>query len=144
MLWCTGGVVTHSSCCEQRFSCIHIEEIHIDPTHIIKHEVLPLREDLSYENASIKILAQDVKRLQNQEIPHVKMLWGNHIDSETTWNVKITLGSLASNFFRNGKLSRTKVPKEGCCNTPSPAGTNPHFFKASSQVLQVSKFYWRS
>ncbi|XP_023522499.1 uncharacterized protein LOC111786480, partial [Cucurbita pepo subsp. pepo] len=58
----------------------------LNPTHIIEHKVLPLREDLSYENDSIQILARDVKRLRNQEIPLGKMLWGNHIDSEATWN----------------------------------------------------------
>ncbi|XP_022974918.1 uncharacterized protein LOC111475011 [Cucurbita maxima] len=56
-----------------------------DPTHIIEDEALPLREDLSYEEAPIKIISRDVKRLRNKEIPLVKVLWGNHLDSEATW-----------------------------------------------------------
>ncbi|XP_022975556.1 uncharacterized protein LOC111475088 [Cucurbita maxima] len=56
-----------------------------DPTHIIEDEALRLREDLSYEEAPIKIISRDVKRLRNKEIPLVKVLWGNHLDSEATW-----------------------------------------------------------
>ena len=55
-----------------------------DPTHVIKHEVLPLQEDLSYEKRPIRILARDTRRLHNKVIPLVKVAWGNHRDEEAT------------------------------------------------------------
>ena len=55
-----------------------------DPTHIIKHEMLPLREDLSYEEKPSRILARDTRRLRNKDIPLVKVSWGNHREEEAT------------------------------------------------------------
>ncbi|XP_022983410.1 uncharacterized protein LOC111482020 [Cucurbita maxima] len=56
-----------------------------DPTHVIEHETLPFREDLSYEERLSRILAQDTRRLRNKVIPLVKVTWGNHRDGEATW-----------------------------------------------------------
>ncbi|XP_022933045.1 uncharacterized protein LOC111439747 [Cucurbita moschata] len=56
-----------------------------DPTHVIEHEMLPLREDLSYEEKPIRTLARDTRRLCNKDIPLVKVSWGNHREEEATW-----------------------------------------------------------
>ena len=45
-----------------------------NPTHITKHETLPLIEDLYYEEKSIRILFRDVKQLHNKVNPLVKVL----------------------------------------------------------------------
>ena len=55
-----------------------------DPTHVIEHETLPLREDLSYEERPSRILARDTWRLRNKVIPLVKVAWGNHRNDEAT------------------------------------------------------------
>ena len=55
-----------------------------DPTHIIDHETLPIRKDLSYEEKPIGITARDVRRLRRREILLVKGLWENHQDNEAT------------------------------------------------------------
>ena len=55
-----------------------------DPTHMIKQETLPLREDLSYVERPSKILPRDTRRLRNKAIPLVKVSWGNHQDGEAT------------------------------------------------------------
>ena len=55
-----------------------------DPTHIIEHVVLSLREDLSHKKAPIRIIGRDVKRLRNKEFLLVKVLWDNNLDSEAT------------------------------------------------------------
>ena len=56
-----------------------------DPTHVIEHGMLPLREDLSYEEQPSRILARDTRRLRNKDIPLVKVAWGNRREEEATW-----------------------------------------------------------
>ena len=56
-----------------------------DPTHVIEHEMLPLREDLSYEEKPSRILARDTRQLRNKDIPLVKISWGNRREEEATW-----------------------------------------------------------
>ena len=43
-----------------------------DPTHVIEHEIVPLWEDLSYEDRPSWILAWDTRQLCNKVIPLVK------------------------------------------------------------------------
>ena len=45
-----------------------------DPTHVIKHQPLDIQQDLKYEEAPIRILAQEVRKLRNKEIPLIKVL----------------------------------------------------------------------
>ncbi|XP_023520917.1 uncharacterized protein LOC111784441 [Cucurbita pepo subsp. pepo] len=56
-----------------------------NPTHVIEHEMLPLREDLSYEEKPSRILTRDTRRLRNKDIPLVKVSWGNRREEEATW-----------------------------------------------------------
>ena len=62
------------------------------PTHVIEHKMLPLREDLSYEERLSRILARDTRRLSNKVIPLVKVAWGNHRDEEATEQQSHSLG----------------------------------------------------
>ena len=55
-----------------------------DPTHVIEHETLPLRKNLSYEERPSKILARDTRRLRKKVLPLVKVAWGNHRDEEAS------------------------------------------------------------
>ena len=56
-----------------------------DPAHVIEHETLPLREDLSYEERPYRIWARDTRRLRNKVIPLVKVACGKHRNEEATW-----------------------------------------------------------
>ena len=56
-----------------------------NPTHVIEHEMLPLREDPSYEEKPSRILTRDTRRLRNKDIPMVKISWGNRYEEEATW-----------------------------------------------------------
>nr|CAD1844138.1 unnamed protein product [Ananas comosus var. bracteatus] len=47
-----------------------------------------LHEDLSFEEHPVRILAREVKRLRNREIPYVKILWSNHEEREATWELE--------------------------------------------------------
>ena len=45
-----------------------------DPTHVLKEQPVELKENLSYEEALIAILAREQKMLRNKVIPLVKVL----------------------------------------------------------------------
>ena len=59
-----------------------------DPSHVIRHEPLQLRNDLTYEEKPIEVLDQREKQLRNKVISMVKVLWANHSTSEATWEVE--------------------------------------------------------
>ncbi|WMV25123.1 hypothetical protein MTR67_018508 [Solanum verrucosum] len=50
-----------------------------DPTSIVSLEGLGVKENLSYEEVSVEILDQQVKKLRNKEIASVKVLWRNQL-----------------------------------------------------------------
>ena len=56
-----------------------------DPTHILKEQPVELKENLSYKEAPMAILARDQKVLRNKVIPLVKVLWKNHSQQEAIW-----------------------------------------------------------
>ena len=56
-----------------------------DPSHVIEHEPLEVREDLTYEEKPVQILAREEKVLRNKVIPLVKVLWRNRDVEEATW-----------------------------------------------------------
>ena len=55
------------------------------PSHVLEYEPIQIREDLSYEEQPVQILASDVKLLKNRSIPLIKVLWKNHNVEEATW-----------------------------------------------------------
>ena len=59
-----------------------------DPSHVIQHEPLQLRDDLTYEEKPIEILDRRDKVLRNKTLPLVKVLWANHTTSEATWELE--------------------------------------------------------
>ena len=70
-----------------------------DPSHVITHEPLMLRNDLTYEEKPIEILERREKRLRSKVIPMVKVLWANHLTSEATWEVEAQMRSKYPQLF---------------------------------------------
>ena len=56
-----------------------------DPSHILQRQPIELRDDLSYEEELVEIIAREEKVLRNKVIPLVKVLWQNHSKEEATW-----------------------------------------------------------
>ncbi|KAJ4717010.1 Retrotransposon protein, putative, Ty3-gypsy subclass [Melia azedarach] len=52
--------------------------------HVIRYELLHLREDLTYEETPIQILDRKEQVLRTRNIPFVKILWRNHSIEEAT------------------------------------------------------------
>ncbi|KAM6583736.1 hypothetical protein CsatB_010738 [Cannabis sativa] len=46
-----------------------------DLSHVIEYENIPIQEDVSYEEKSIRILATELKVLRNREMLVVKIVW---------------------------------------------------------------------
>ena len=49
-----------------------------DPSHMLAHDTISLREDLTYKEDLVQMLDREVKSLRNKEIALVKVLWNNH------------------------------------------------------------------
>ena len=56
-----------------------------DPSHILQAQPLELKDDLSYEEEPIAIVARKIKVLRPKTIPLVKVLWKHHGSEEATW-----------------------------------------------------------
>ncbi|XP_020104082.1 uncharacterized protein LOC109721075 [Ananas comosus] len=55
-----------------------------DPEHILEYVPTKLQEDMTYEKFPAFIVDREVKKLQNREIPYVKVHWCEHDDQENT------------------------------------------------------------
>nr|CAD1839639.1 unnamed protein product [Ananas comosus var. bracteatus] len=84
----------------QRLSCIGPSEVHHDPAHVLEAIPVELREDLSFEEQPVKVLAREVKKLRNRDIPYVKVLWSNHREREATWELESALQERYPHLFQ--------------------------------------------
>ena len=71
-----------------------------DPSHVVSLETIELRQDLSYEEELVEILAREVKELWNKKILLVKVLWRNHKTKEATWESKETMWQQYPQLFK--------------------------------------------
>ncbi|KAI5348129.1 hypothetical protein L3X38_001016 [Prunus dulcis] len=56
-----------------------------DPSHVLEHQPVELREDLTYEEQPVQILDRKEQRLRSRSIPVVKILWRSQTVEEATW-----------------------------------------------------------
>ena len=55
-----------------------------DPSYVLSHEPLDMKEDLTYEERSIHILDRKEKELRNKKISLMRVLWRNFAVEEAT------------------------------------------------------------
>ncbi|WMV29753.1 hypothetical protein MTR67_023138 [Solanum verrucosum] len=70
-----------------------------DPVSVLPLEGLGVNMNLSYEEVSVEILDQQVKKLRNKEVAYVKVLWRNHLVEGSTWEVEADMKSRYLNLF---------------------------------------------
>ncbi len=75
-----------------------------DPSHIISMEEIAIQPDLTYEEKPIRILAHEVKELQKNQIPLVKVLWRHYNTEEATWENEETMWQQVPQLFASGKF----------------------------------------
>ena len=75
-----------------------------DPSHVVSSETIELRQDLTYEEEPIEILAREVKELWNKQIPLFKVLWRNHKTEEATWESEEVMRDQYPQLFNEGNF----------------------------------------
>lgn len=53
--------------------------------HMLQYDPPELREDTTYEEFPVCLLARETSELRNHSIPYVKVHWSNHNKREATW-----------------------------------------------------------
>ncbi|CAL2238784.1 unnamed protein product [Prunus armeniaca] len=56
-----------------------------DPSHVLEHQPVELREDLTYEGQPVQILDRKEQRLRSKSVHVVKVLWRSQTIEEATW-----------------------------------------------------------
>lgn len=81
-----------------------------DPSHVLQQQPIELKENLTYEEEPVEILAMEEKVLRNKEIPLVKVLWKNHTKEEVTWEREEDIRNQYPHLFPPSgiKISGTK------------------------------------
>nr|CAD1831726.1 unnamed protein product [Ananas comosus var. bracteatus] len=58
------------------------------------------KEDLSFEEQPVRILAREVRKLRNRDISYVNVLWSNHKEREATWELENALQKHYPHLFQ--------------------------------------------
>ncbi|KAD5508378.1 hypothetical protein E3N88_16081 [Mikania micrantha] len=69
------------------------------PLHVINYPLHMIQEDLSYEEEPEAILDQQERIMRKKIISFVKVLWKNHSERETTWEMEESIRSLYPSLF---------------------------------------------
>ncbi|KAA3480955.1 DNA/RNA polymerase superfamily protein [Gossypium australe] len=75
-----------------------------DPSHVICPSEIEIQSDLTYEEEPIRILAREVKELQNKKILLVKVMWHKHGVGEATWETEESMKELYPHLFTGTKI----------------------------------------
>ena len=73
-----------------------------DGSYILLVQEIQVQADLSYDEEPKAILAREVKRLQNKQVPLVKVLWQHHGREEATWEPEATMRAQYPQLFDSG------------------------------------------
>jgi len=73
-----------------------------DPSHVIPHEPLQLKENLTYVEEPMRILERIVRTLQNKTIPFIKVLWRHHKSATATWEPEHLMRAKYPGLFATG------------------------------------------
>ena len=60
----------------------------LDPIHVIQPQMVQISEELSYEEESMAILDPQIRKLRSKEILMVKVIWQNHTNKESIWELE--------------------------------------------------------
>ena len=85
----------------------------LDTSHVVSSETIELRPDLTYEEKSVEILAQEVKELRNKRILLVKVLWRNHKTEEATWESEEVMQHQYPQLFNEGNFEHKIFLRRG-------------------------------
>ncbi|KAF5957493.1 hypothetical protein HYC85_004718 [Camellia sinensis] len=75
-----------------------------DPSHVIDHAPLQLKEDLTYEEHPIQIVDRKEQVLRRRVIHYVKVQWSNHLEREATWELEDEMKRKFEQLFETSAL----------------------------------------
>ncbi|XP_019194111.1 PREDICTED: uncharacterized protein LOC109188065 [Ipomoea nil] len=73
-----------------------------DPTHVLPPEVIPLDEDLTYEERPLKILDFKTRDTRRKSVKMVKVWWTHHGVEEATWELESTMRECYPELLSSG------------------------------------------
>ncbi|XP_019190789.1 PREDICTED: uncharacterized protein LOC109185264 [Ipomoea nil] len=76
-----------------------------DPTHVLPPEVIPLDDDMTYEERPHKILDFKTRDTRRKSVKMVKVWWSHHGVEEATWELESTMRERYPELFSAGTLS---------------------------------------
>ena len=68
-----------------------LREYKPDKSHVIDHSTLEVSEDVTYNEAPVRILGKEVRKLRTKEIPVVKVQWNRHDENEASWELEFEI-----------------------------------------------------
>ena len=81
------------------FHVSQLKKYNPDPAHVIEHENIALRDNLSYEVEPSCIADRRVKQLRNKSISMVKVIWQGSAAEEATWETEEDMRSRYPQLF---------------------------------------------
>ena len=73
-----------------------------DKSHILPLQEVQVQQDFSYDEEPKAILAREVKKLRNKQVPLVKVLWKHYGREEATWEPEATMRTQYPQLFSSG------------------------------------------
>ena len=62
-----------------------------DPSHVLREQLVQLKENLTYEEIPVQIVDHKKQVLRSKVIPLVKVLWKNHEREAATWEPEVQM-----------------------------------------------------
>ncbi|XP_019195822.1 PREDICTED: uncharacterized protein LOC109189665 [Ipomoea nil] len=90
---------------ERVHNVFHISQLKInvhDPAHVLPPEVIPLDEDLTYEERPLRILDFKTRDTCRKSVKMVKVWWTHHNVEEATWELESTMRERYPELFSSG------------------------------------------
>ncbi|KAJ4802068.1 polyprotein [Rhynchospora pubera] len=79
-----------------------------DPSHVLDYSQLHLGENLTYEEAPMRILDSREQRLRTKVIKLVLVQWGQHSEKEATWELESTIRERYPELFVSSGTIRSE------------------------------------
>ncbi|XP_060211874.1 uncharacterized protein LOC132639448 [Lycium barbarum] len=70
-----------------------------NPSHILTHEEIKVKQEFSYEEEPVQISDRQVRRLRTKDVAFVNVLWQNHNTGEETWEVEEEMKKIYTHLF---------------------------------------------
>ena len=70
-------------------------------SHVLSVQDVQVHSNFSFDEKPKAILAHEVKRIRNKQVPLVKVLWQHHGMEEATWEPELTMRAQYSQLFNS-------------------------------------------